>query len=130
MLEFVKEKPEWAKMSGYLCEKAEGYVIVLLTGHRFCIPVTPDFKKAFGLTRSRDELYCKRGSELRVEKVIRSIIDSVYLQVRDTIGAGISANLSQQLNDFMEEKLGPGFDALVESQLNQKMLPKVEEPDA
>jgi len=126
MMEFVIEKPDWAEMSDYLCEKAEGYVIILSMGIKYCIAVTPDLKKVFGLSRDKDRLYCKKGSELKVEKVIRSIMDSVYLQMRDTVGAQISSDLSDQLKDFMEEKLGPGFDALVSGKMKQGLLPKGE----
>jgi len=126
MMRFVREKPDNVELSDYLCEKAEGYVIFMLSGKEYCVPVTPEFKKAFGISRQGDHLVYKQGTSLKVEKVIRDIGDALYLQMRDTVGREIKGDLSRQLTNFLEKKCYPAISGAVDSKLNERLLPEGE----
>lgn len=129
MITFVREKPGGAQLSDYLCEKAEGYVVVMLYGKDYCIPLTPDIKKVCGISRQGDRLIFKKGDSLKFGKMLQSIVDAVYLQVRDTVGSEITKSLSGQLNEFLEDRFEGAIGNVVSDQLTRGMLPEhTEEP--
>jgi hypothetical protein len=127
LMDFVREKPEWAKLSPYLQEKAEGYIVFLLYGRKYCVPLKPEMKKVCGISRQGDTLVFKRGDRLKFNSMLQSIADSMYLQVRDTVGAEVTRTLSGQLNEFLENRFEGAIGSVVSEQLEQGLLPEHEE---
>jgi len=123
MIDFVRELPEWAKSCDYFDEMAEGYLCFLMNGKSYYIPLTAEIKSLFGISRRGDKLIFKVGkNRRRMEDMLRVMAGSLLLQVRDTVGASISSDLSRQVTEFLEEKLEPGLDALVGEKMNRKLL--------
>jgi len=122
MMEFVRELPEWAKSCDYFDERAEGYLCFLMSGKRYYVPLTKEMKALFGISRRGDKLVFKvEKTRMRLERILRDLGGALHLQIRDTVGAQISSDLSGQLTDFLENKLGPGFDSLVEGQMQKRL---------
>ena len=127
MITFTREKPEGVELSAYLCEKAEGYLIFMLYGKDYCIPLSPEIKKVCGITRQGDRLTFKKGDSLKFGKMLQQMADAVYLQVRDTVGREITRTLSGQLNEFLENKFEDAIGDVVTDKLTQGMLPEHKE---
>ena len=70
-----------------------------------------------------------QGDSLKFGKMLQSIADALYLQVRDTVGREITRTLSGQLNEFLENRFEGAIGDVVTEKLTQGMLPEhTEEP--
>lgn len=93
---------------------------VMCMGHPFEIPVTPDSEPFIKVLRGEPNPWPKRAHEWRrrstAEKGMRDIIDALYLQVRDTVGAEVTRDLTQEIT----EKLQPLIGRRVELELDRR----------
>jgi len=113
--------PKWAKLSPYLKEKADGYIIFQLSGLSYCIPLTSDMKKLFNISRSKTKYFFKNeGTRLLFEKMLRDIASSLYLQVRDTVGKEIESGLMREVTSRIEEIMAPKISGEIERRFNDE----------
>ena len=127
MMEFVRKKPDWAKSCEYFDEKAEGYICFLMSGKKYYVPLTKEMKALWGISRSKDHLIFKvHKNQDRLNRILMDLAGSLLLQVRDTIGVSITADLSQQLTEFIEEKFDDKMFGVVRERLGQRLLPEAE----
>ncbi len=127
MMNFVRELPAWAKSCEYFDGKAEGYVCFLMNGENYYVPLTKEMKALFGISRRGNSLIFKvEKNRRRLERILMDLAGSLLLQVRDTIGASITADLSQQLTEFIEGKFEDKMFDVVSERLDQKLLPEGE----
>jgi len=114
--DFIIRLPKDVPLSDYLKEKAEGYMKVRLQGLLYYIPITKETKKLFKIKRKGKQFVFESfKKEQRFKRFIRDIIDSVYLQIRDTIGSEIHSELRTQI----ERGFGNIFDKILDKQINQ-----------
>lgn len=117
--------PWWA--SPDLASRMTGVEKVMCMGHNFEIPVTPDSEPFIKVLKGEANPWPKRARDWRrrntAEKGMRDIIDALYLQVRDTVGAEVTRNLTQEIS----EKIEPLIGRRVELELDRRSgdLPKI-----
>jgi len=110
-----------ANVSEYMRERAKFFGIIQLFGVEYYIPITNKVKKAFNIKIVKGRMY---GGDISVlEDFIRDIINSVYLQVRDVVGADVYKNLSNEIKEKFENFFSDNLENVVMKGLNQKMLP-------
>lgn len=121
--EIVTKLPKDVPISDDIKERAEGYVTIRMFGILYYIPITKEAKKLFKIKRSGKQfIFDSYKKEQRFKKFVRDIVNSVYLQVRDTIGSEIHSQLSQQI----EDSFGNMYDKILDKKINQgfqKLLP-------
>jgi len=104
--------PWWA--SPDLASRMTGVVKVMCMGHNFEIPVTPDTMPFILLLKGDSNPWPKRARDWRrratAEKGMRDIIDAIYLQVRDRVGAEVTRDLSQEISEKLEPLLARRVD--------------------
>jgi exopolysaccharide biosynthesis protein len=119
MYDIVYELPKDVELSRYQREKAVNgaYFRVMLGGVNYYIPITKQLKEIFDLHIKNGKFVHKKYDCIKVDEAIRAIIDSVYLQVRDVVCAGIE--------DSLDDKLRTGFSQLFERYLHEEVSAKV-----
>jgi len=100
--------PWWA--SPDLASRMTGVEKVMCMGHNFEIPVTPDSMPFILVLKGEPNPWPKRSRDWRrrntAEKGMRDIIDALYLQVRDSVGAEVTAHLTQEISHKLEPLIG------------------------
>jgi hypothetical protein len=99
----VEDLPEDAITSEHAKENAEVYAEVLYFGDSYYIPITRKVKKAFNMKRRGKKILMSCNDHILFDDFVRDIINSVYLQVRDTVGAGIYRQLSGEVKSGLEK---------------------------
>lgn len=103
-----EELPKNVSLSSYLLRDCKVVWRITYLGIPFYIPVTKDIATLISKT-----------DESLVEDVIRDVINAIYLQVRDSIGAYVHSQLSDQI--------GRGFQELFDKTLDRKVRDLLEE---
>ncbi len=93
------------------------YFKVMHFGHSFYVPVTKEMKKIFGIKFVKGKISHASFDTFQANRLLHRIIDSVYLQVRDSVCAGIEQHL--------EQKMKEGFARLFKKQLHKNVKAKV-----
>ena len=121
--DFIIKLPKDVPLSNDIKERAEGYMKISLFGIPYYIPITKEVKKLFKIKRSgKYFVFESYKKEQRFRKFVRDIVNSIYLQVRDTIGSEIHYKLRTQI----EDGFGNMFSKILEKKINygfQKLLP-------
>jgi hypothetical protein len=118
MDEIIYKLPKDIELSKHLKDQALAYLDVRLYGSHFYIPITKEIKKQFHLIERKGKLIATNWKELnRLYDITQDIIDSIYLQVRDYVCAGIEQNLDQNLRE--------GFSKLFEKLIHKQVTEKV-----
>ena len=108
LIEYKRKAPEWAKLSDYQKEKGDGFVIFMLGGIDYCVPLTKEMKKQFGISRRKNKIIFKTWeSEKAFRNILMEITTSVYHQVSERIGDNIEATLLTEITDNIENLLSP-----------------------
>jgi len=111
-MNIVYKLPKDVELSQYLRDKALAYVVIMVGGIDYYVPITKQMKREFAIIERKGKLIFTK-SEIRVEDILREIIDAIYLQVRDVVCAGIEESLDQKLKE--------GFSTLFEKFLHKKV---------
>ena len=106
--------PKNIPMSQYLKEQALGYFCIQFYGVHYYIPFTKDMKKVLKIKKEKE--YWNIPNELNLDDMLRTIVDSIYLQVRDTVGSEIHRDLDAELRET--------FSGLFENYLSNKIEDK------
>jgi hypothetical protein len=124
MLEVIKTAnlPEEAQVSQDMRGRAEYFLRVLYMGRPYFIPLTHKMKKAFGISISKGYAHCKLGFELA--EAFRDIINTVYLQVRDTVGSEIHDQISRQVSDGFKKMLDVHLARAIDAKFEEKLPAK------
>ncbi len=70
------------------------------------------------------KLFESKRFNTRTEDFFRDVIIAVYMQIRDSIGADIHQQLSEQIKDGFENIFNDSLSKTITKKLNQKMLPE------
>lgn len=125
MDKIIYKLPKGISLSKYLQEKAIGYWDIRLFGDHFYIPITKEMKKQFHLTKRKGEIMSKNWKELeRIYNIIRDIIDSIRIQIRDYTCAGIEQNLHQELQQGFSNLFEKYIHKRVRKEINLKLIKK------
>jgi hypothetical protein len=114
MDEIIYKLPKGIELSQHLREKAIAYFRVMLSGHYYYVPITKQMKKRFGMKQHKGKILYSSFSTIKFEDMLQIIIDSVYLQVRDVVCAGIEQSLDQELRE--------GFSQLFDKYLHKRVM--------
>lgn len=120
---YCKTLPNHIKLSDHLKQQADGYIGVSLYGKSYYIPITKDCKKLFGIKRHREIIKFTKGKlmdDCKFADFVRTIIDSIYLQVRDTIGVEIREELLREVMDKMNNIIVPQIDEEINKRFKNK----------
>jgi hypothetical protein len=123
MISYRKTLPDNVKLSGHLKEQADGYIGVTSLGKTYYIPITKDCKKLFGIKRRGETIEFTKGKLMDIYKFddfIRTIINSIHLQIRDTIGIEIREELMREVMDKMNNVIVPQID----EEINKRFIEK------
>jgi hypothetical protein len=131
MIDYVKDLPEYVKLSDYLKGKADGYLVVQVYGKSHYVPLTKDIKKRFNISRKNKKIvFGDFKSECVLDDMIRIIADSLYLQTRDTVGTEIREEVVKIVEDRISDLLAPiaqkEIDAIMEKMSNTYELPPLD----
>jgi len=101
------------------------FAVVLMAGTSYYIPMTKDLRRTFGVSvnRSQRPVFKSNSNSLELEKFIRDIINSVYLQIRDTVGAEVYRSTSSDIKERFEKMYEEGLWNSIDSKLENKMVP-------
>lgn len=117
----MKKKPKspwWA--SPDLASRLTGVEKIMCMGHQFEIPVTPDSLPFIRVLKGDPNPWPKGARDWRrrmtAERGMRDIIDALYLQVRDSVGAEVTRDLQQEIT----EKLQPLISRRVDLELERR----------
>ncbi len=123
IMDIYYKLPKGVPLSQHLKEKAKAYYGVRFYGRLYYIPITKESKKLFGLkTKGRKILIDDYKTMGRAEVFIRDIIDSVYLQMRDTVGAEVHQELSNQIKRGFAQLADKGLERMINHRI-KKQLP-------
>ena len=124
MLELIptNKLPENAKTSDHLKGQAKYFLRIQYVGKYYYLPMTKEMRKIFGISIRKGEAVTDK-SHLYIEDLLRDIIASVYMQVRDTVAGGIHDALSTQIKDSFEKMFEEGLYKNITNKLDQKLLP-------
>jgi 8-oxo-dGTP pyrophosphatase MutT (NUDIX family) len=112
-MNFIKTEdlPKDVRLSPDLKKRAKFFVVVMLFGVNYYIPVTKEMKRFFNIRIKDGKPYrttSQAGSYDQVD-FLRDLIASAYFQVRDTVGSAIHDNLKKlkvhQLEDKSEKQV-------------------------
>lgn len=121
MMTYTRKLPDHVQLSDYIKEKADGYLVILKYGKHYYIPLTKEIKKLFKISRREGEIIFGK-TEKRFDDVVMTIIDAVYLQVRDTVGGEIQSNIMEEVKSKIEDILAPKIGKEIDKRFDQKLL--------
>jgi hypothetical protein len=123
-------------LSPYLKEKAEGYVSFPLNGRQYFVPVTKKLRKLGELPKPKkgsDRWDIPYDMECALEGFLQTVADSIYLQMRETIGAEVYQDIHEELQETFEQmftdKLSKRIDDKMEKAAPIKLLVDKTEED-
>ena len=122
MIEIIPKSdlPKDHKLSRHLLDNADHVAVIRFYGGKYYIPIGFKERRLMGLQiRDGQPVFKVQRSVFDWEDFFRTIIDVVYLQVRDTVGSEIKQHLEQEIHE--------SFDRLFSDQLEkkiEKLLPK------
>jgi sulfite reductase alpha subunit-like flavoprotein len=128
MMYVVHELPDHVELSPNLRDRAEFYLCVQSFGISYYIPATPRIRRLLMLDKQgKDAKPDQRLRWWRMDKgeAVRDIIQSLELQVRDVVLAGIEQNVTHALLERMEAVMQPTVHGLVAKQATKKLLENV-----
>ena len=123
MITYCKTLPNHVKLSDHIKQQSDGYMSVSLNGKQYYIPITKDCKKLFGIKRRGETVAFTKGKhmdEYKFDDFIRTIIGSVVLQVRDTIGVEIREELMREAMDKINNVIVPQIDKEIDKRFEEK----------
>ncbi|HUT00634.1 MAG TPA: hypothetical protein VMY59_09985, partial [Candidatus Thermoplasmatota archaeon] len=93
--EIIKKKdlPKNISLSQHLLEQCTEIVEIDFFGVKYYIPLTIEINKV--IKRGKFGHY----NLIKNDNLLQDIINAVYLQIRDTVGADIHSQLSQQIEE-------------------------------
>jgi hypothetical protein len=123
--EIIKKKdlPKYVSLSQHLLEQCEELVEVDFIGTKYYIPITEDV-----------EMIIRRGqfghmNMIKNADLFQDIINSMYLQIRDTVGSEIHSQLSQQIEEGFSTLFNLSLAKKINEQLNKALPPPKREND-
>jgi hypothetical protein len=116
--EIIKKKdlPKYVSLSPYLLDKCKELIEIHLMGTKYYIPITGDVEKII----KREKF--GRFPMIKNPDLFQDVINSVYLQIRDDVGAGIHRQLSQQIEQGFSTLFNLPLAKKIDEELN-KTLP-------
>jgi hypothetical protein len=118
----TEDLPADAKSCDDLKGRAKYFIQVHRQGRHFYLPVTREMKRLLGLSIRKGMMTVSPKTATMVEDLLRDIISSVYLQVRDTVGEEIHDKLSRQITEGLAGMFDKKLGTAVEGGLNQRLL--------
>ena len=114
----IYKPPKHIKLSEHLQEKAIAYFNLQLFGQPYYVPITKDMKKAFRMKQSKGKILYSSFNTSQFETILRDIVNSIQLQVRDDVCAGIEQSLDQEIKQ--------GFSNMFKKYLHKRVKEKVD----
>ncbi len=109
-----------ATLSLYIREKALAYFIILLYGTKYYIPLTKDLKKLLRIKKVKNKfIFPSYKAERFLENYLRIVVDSLYLQVRDTVGTEVYSKLDTELRESFSKLFENLISKNVDSAMNK-----------
>lgn len=115
----VYKLPKDVGLSLHIREKAKAYFEIYFQGQKYYVPITKEMMIIFNLRILKKKIEFPDAYKTRscMTEMLRDIIDSIHLQVRDGVCAGIEDSLHQQLKD--------GFSDLFAGVIHQKVRAEI-----
>jgi len=117
----VEKLPDDVKLSPHIIGMSEGFVRVQFYGNDYYVPITKDLRKLLGIKIKNGLLVLSYKKEKLLQDYFRHFIDAIYLQLRDTIGAQVYEDLSEEIKKSFEDVFVKSLDNSIIQRLNQKM---------
>jgi hypothetical protein len=114
--------PPDAKISEDLKQRAEFFMGVKFLGHPYYVPLTKEAKKIFQLHIKDGTLQISFGQNQKIEEFLRDLIASVYLQIRDTVGAEIFQKLNLEISETFSKMIQEQLSMKIENSFEQKQI--------
>ncbi len=123
MDEIVYELPKDVKLSKSLEEKAFGYYKIKLFGMDYYVPITKELMRLFNIKLVDGKFVFRRYRDRGdIEDMLRYIINSTYLQVRETIGSEVYLDLSEDIKKGFEKMYAQRLMTAIDERLQVKSL--------
>jgi len=120
----VYKLPKEVELSQDLKERALGYIEIKYIGHSYYVPITKELKKIVKFKVRKGIIIFDYDMRNKLEDYIRDIVNSIYLQVRDVVCAGIHQSLTQEMHDGFDKLFRKPLWNEIEKRANKKMLLK------
>ena len=123
LVSYTKTLPEGVPISEYLKEKADGYIVVQVSGKPHFVPLTKSMKKRFHIRRKKDDIeFDDFKEEKDFDDIVRTIANALYLQARDTIGVEIREDVVGIVTGRIRDLLNPIVDKEIDDRFEKKLL--------
>jgi len=121
--EIIKKKdlPKNISLSQHLLEQCTEIVEIDFFGVKYYIPLTIEINKV--IKRGKFGHY----NLIKNDNLLQDIINAVYLQIRDTVGADIHSQLSQQIEEGFSKMFSLPLAKKIDDQLTKALPPPKEE---
>jgi len=125
LLTFVKTLPKGVEISQHHREQARGgYIVIMVGGRDFYIPVTKEAKKLFGITVNKGKLYVKNHRVgFEADDFLRCVVGALLLQVRDDVCAGMESRLMQEVQEGLENLFRVPISKRIGHEVDSKLFP-------
>ena len=118
--DFMDKLPKGVELSEHLREKAHGYCRVLFSGLYYYMPITKEMKKVSKISKKNGKyVFDVLKTEYMFEEMMRDIVYSVYLQVRDVIASESTRTIIQNISNSFEKFLGDGINKMVVNSIDK-----------
>lgn len=117
MNNFRLTPPKEYYISPDMKKRAKLFIIVSLLGDEYCVPITENMKRLFGIRIIKGKVKISWKDEKVLREFLQDVIGSVYFQVRDTVGQEVSENLSQEIQNGLEKIFKPRLDGMVKERI-------------
>jgi hypothetical protein len=118
----TEDLPEDVKLSPDLKSRAKFFVVIMLSGIDYYIPITKEMKRLFNIRIKNGEPYATSKTGYDLVYFLQDLIASAYFQVRDTVGSEIQDNLSQEIKEGFERLFSDGLSQLIKNKLGVPQL--------
>lgn len=100
----VPSLPKGIELSPHLIERASRFIVVSYIGQKLYIAETPPLRRLIGIDKPKSRDWSR---QMDADDALRDIIDSIALQLRDNVFAGIEENITESLLEEMRELMQP-----------------------
>lgn len=125
MCDFVYTIPNGVPISEDIKERSLAYMVVLLFGHRYYVPITKHVKKVLGLKiRDGKIVYPGFDKENAIENMFRDVIQMVMMQVRHDLASQVEDSIMQEVREGFDKLMRPQLEKILEQKIIIPALPE------
>lgn len=123
MTEFITKLPRGTPSSKSIKDSAVGFAKVMSFGTYYYIPITKKALKVLPLKIRRGKIVCEDFNlEISIDKMLRSFVQAIEIQIRESVGAGVYEDLRVEMNEGLERLYAPHLKLKIKAGMKQKRI--------